>query len=111
MRVWDLTANRCALELYPEGDAPVASVAVSADASVAVAANYNGAVYAWRPGAGAGTDAWAPARRLQAHAGYVLAARISPDTRLLATASSDRTVRLWSTADFSLQATLAQHTK
>ena len=48
-----------------------------------------------------------PPRTLQAHRNYLLAARLSPDVRLLATASADRTVKLWNTQDGSLITTLA----
>jgi G protein beta subunit-like protein len=108
VRVWDLAANKCSAELSPEGDAPISSVSVAPDASVAVAANFNGNVYAWAPRSGEG---YTPLRRIAAHRAYVLSARLSPDARYLATTSSDRTVRLWATQDWSLLSTFTGHTR
>lgn len=47
VRVLDLIANACSAELVPEGDAPISSVAMAADASLLVAANFNGNCYFW----------------------------------------------------------------
>lgn len=156
LRVWDLAANRCCNELVPEGDTPISSVTLAADASLVVAGNYNGSVFFWNPRA---SDDYVPLRRIQvrvgsgpfqrshacilrvlgvagataqapacprystplplplslhrcrsppqAHRNYVLAARLSPDVRLLATASADRTVKVWNARDGTLLTTLA----
>lgn len=80
---------------------------LAADASLVVAANYNGNAYFWAPANGASAEELTPIRKLQAHRSYVLSARLSPDVRLLATASADRTVKLWNTSDGSLYTTLA----
>jgi WD40 repeat protein len=132
-------------------------VTLAADASLVVAANYNGNAYFWAPANGASAEDLTPIRKLQvsagvssantqdvwrfrpglggmpeglrvasrrlpsppacphprpslypqAHRSYVLSARLSPDVRLLATASADRTVKLWNTSDGSLYTTLA----
>ena len=50
IRTWDLGANKCAHELMPEGDTPIASVAIAADASLVAAANFNGSCFFWAPG-------------------------------------------------------------
>ena len=104
VRVFDLTANRCSAELIPEGDTPISSVTVAADASLVVAANYNGNCFFWAPRS---AEEYTPLRKLDAHRNYITAARLSPDVRLLATASADRSIKLWSTADGSLITTLA----
>jgi G protein beta subunit-like protein len=52
LRVWDLAAGKCAAELCPEVDSPLSSVGIAADASIVVAANFNGSVFCWRPRSG-----------------------------------------------------------
>ena len=139
IRLWDLTANKCSAELVPEGDTPVASLAIAVDASLLAAANFNGNCYFWAPGGGGssggggggggsssssggvgssgggessgGSEPLVPLKKLRAHKSYITAARISPDGRYFATAASDRTLKLWNTHDFSLAATLAAHTR
>jgi G protein beta subunit-like protein len=109
VRTWDLIANRCSMELSPEGDTPVSAVAIASDASILVAGNHNGSLFAWAP-QGAGAE-YTPLRRLAAHRAYILSVRLSPDTRYLATCSSDRTAKLWTTADWSLSTPLAGHSR
>ncbi len=106
VRVWDLAANKCSVELSPEGDTPISAIAIASDASAVVAANFNGGLFVWAPRS---SEEYTPLRRLQGHRGYILSARLSPDVRLLATASSDRTVRLWNVADWSPALTLTGH--
>jgi WD40 repeat protein len=48
---------------------------------------------------------------LRARAGYVLKCLLSPDMRQLATASSDKTVKLWNIDGFKLDRTLAGHSR
>lgn len=108
IRVWDLTANRCCNELVPEGDTPISSVSIAPDASLFVAANFNGGCYFWTP---LSSEEYVPKKRLQAHKAYITCCRLSPDTRYVATASSDRSVKLWNTRDYSLSMTLAGHSK
>jgi len=64
LRVWDLTAGKCAAELTPEVDSPISSVGIAADASIVVAANFNGVVFCWRPRLGEEHD-FVPLKRLQ----------------------------------------------
>ena len=120
--------GRASATAAPEGCAPLSSVAVSPDGSALVAANYNGVVFAMALGAAAAAapPAAAPSpaaapppppslpvtSRWQAHRGYVTAARLSPDGALLATASSDKSVKLWSVHDgYAPVATLAGHAR
>lgn len=109
VRVWDLTANKWVSELVPEPDTPVSSVDIAPDASLMCASNFNGGVYFWTP-RGSSEEA-TPVKRLSCHKAYVLRTSFSPDAKLLATASSDRTVKLWSTADFSLAGSLEGHSR
>lgn len=108
LQVWDLTANASACKVVPEGETPISSISVAADASVVVASNFNGNVFFWQPRS---AEHLAPLHKFQAHRGYITAARLSPDARFLATASSDRTVKLWNVADYSLAGTLAGHSR
>ena len=109
LRVWDLAANKCSSELVPEGDTPISSVAVTADAGLVAAANFNGNCYFWSPGEGG--KEYVPVKKLRAHRAYITACRLSPDARYFATASSDRTLKLWNTCDFSLATTLSGHSR
>ena len=106
IRVWDLAANKCSSELVPEGDTPISSVAVALDGSLVAAGNFNGNCYFWSPG-----EEYVPVKKLRAHRAYITACRLSPDSRYFATASSDRTLKLWNTHDFSLAATLSGHSR
>ena len=75
IRVWDLTANQCTQELLPEGKCPIRSLAIASDASLLLAANNRGTVYAWRLGKGS-MDA---SNKLEAHSG--LRHQVPPLTR------------------------------
>lgn len=108
VRVWDLGLSRCVSELVPEPETPVSAVTVAPDASLVAAANYNGAVYFWAPRS---SEEYTPVKRVACHKAYVTSARFSPDARLLATTSSDRTLKLWNAADLSLAGTLAGHAR
>ena len=49
-------------------------------------------------------------KKFQAHDSYILKCVLSPDVSYLATASADKTVKLWNVTDgFSLEKTLADH--
>ena len=92
--MWDLTANACSYELVPEVGTAVRSLTMASDGSLVVAANNKGACYVWRLQRGMQTTAhFEPLHKLQAHDAYILKCLLSPDVRLLATASSDKTAR------------------
>lgn len=112
IKIWDLTANACTHELVPEEGVPVRSVSVAADGSLLVAANNKGNVYVWRMENGKDTQDLRPLTKIEAaHSTYILKCLISPDVRLLATASADHTIKIWNTRDFSLERTLTGHTR
>jgi WD40 repeat protein len=67
--------------------------------------NYVGSILAWPVDA----DKPVPTRTVKAHHGWVRAAAVSPDGRLLATCGNDNQVRLWSTGDGKLVRELAGH--
>lgn len=119
IRVWDLTANTCRCELVPEVDTAIRSLSVMWDGSLVVAANNKGTCFVWRlvnransQGIGGNLE---PLHKLQAHDTYILKCLLSPEfcesSRLLATASSDHTVKIWNLDGFKLERTLIGHTR
>ena len=111
--MWDLTANACSYELVPEVGCAVRSLTVAADGSMVVAANNRGVCYVWRLQRGLQTTAhFEPLHKLAAHPdAYILKCLLSPDGRMLATCSSDKTVRLWNLDGFKLERTLVGHAR
>ncbi|KAM7264521.1 hypothetical protein ACFE04_002204 [Oxalis oulophora] len=114
IRVWDLTANSCSCELVPEADIAVRSLTVMWDGSLVVAANNNGTCFVWRLLRGSQTMTnFEPLHKLQAHNEHILKCVLSPELcephRYLATASSDRTVKIWNVDGFTLEKTLIGH--
>lgn len=110
IRVWDLTASACICELVPEVGTAVRSLSVALDGSLAVAANSAGTCYVWRMMRNSSVSThFVPLYKLRAHSTYVLKCLISPDVRQLATASADKTVRLWNLENFKLDRELKGH--
>ena len=54
---------------------------------------------------------WEQSHEFQAHDEYLLKCVVSPDANTLATTSSDKTIKLWSTSTWELKRTLSQHLK
>ena len=52
-----------------------------------------------------------PISFLDAHKSYITKVLLSADSKRLATASKDGTIKVWSTDDFSLQQTLQGHSR
>jgi len=108
IRVWDLTANQCSYELVPDGKTAIRSITIASDASLVLAANNRGTVFAWKLGKGS----FEAIHKIDAHATYCLKALLSPDVRYLATASADKTVKIWNVEKgFVLDKTLVGHQK
>lgn len=114
VRIWNLSKNTCSRELVPSGEVAIRSVDIAPNGSTAVAANNDGTVYVWRM-SGPDTNAFDPVQRLEAHKTYLLRARISPNSQLLATTSADKTIKIWSlnksSSQFTHVKTLTGHTK
>jgi G protein beta subunit-like protein len=77
------------------------------DASLLAAGNHQGQVYVWQPSEDKAS--WTPLVNIRAHDSYLLRCVISPDTRQLATASADKTIKLWDTKTWTLSHTLTAH--
>jgi G protein beta subunit-like protein len=105
IRVWDLAENKCT-EYAPEPEVAVRSIHVSPDGSQVVAANNKGRCYVWKL---APDSKFEPLTHIDAHKSYILKALYSPDAKILATCSADKTVKLWNTKDYKLLKTLQGH--
>jgi len=93
--VWDLTANARTRCVQPDGEVAMRSVAVAPNGTLCVAANNSGMCFVWKLGA-EDTSTFELVEQYQAHKGYVLKALFSPHSKLLATTSADKSVKLWS---------------
>jgi len=106
--VWDLTANSCSYELVPDGKTAIRSICVASDASLVLAATNRGTCFAWK----LGKSSFEPHHKIEAHNTYALKCLLSPDVKYLATASADKTVKIWNVDNgFSLDKTLTGHQK
>lgn len=110
LKVWDLRTNRCTRALVPleKVEVPLRSISLSVNGKRAVAANNRGQCFVWRL-AGEDTSVFEPYTKLDAHATYVTSVRISPDCKLVATASADGTVKVFDMKAFKTVQTLKGH--
>jgi len=115
VRQWDLSnaGFGAVTDVLPSSESPMRSVSISSDGACLVAGTVRGSVSVWT----AENDKYRLSRfgnhkSFQAHDGYLTKVLISPDTRLLATCSSDSTVRIWSfgkSYELSLEKVLVGH--
>ncbi|KAH0865867.1 hypothetical protein HID58_083078 [Brassica napus] len=89
IRVWDTRMNSCTIELVPEPDTAIRSLSVMRDGSMLAAANDGGTCYIWNIVRGS----------------QVFFSLNS----YLATASSDKTVKIWNVDSFTLDKVLTGH--
>lgn len=94
VRIWDLTEN-VPKELYVDSEeVPIRSLAISKNAKKLVAGNNQGTCFIWE--ASEDSDQFVPMQELVAHPDhYVLKCQFSPDSKFLATCSSDKTCVVW----------------
>lgn len=109
IHIWDVKTEHNE-QLIPEVDASIQHLDISSDGSFLAAVTNKGTAYVWRL-TGGGDNLARPHKivavhKMQAHQGYALKVKFSPDCTLMLTTSADKTARLWRTVDFSLVNTL-----
>ncbi|KAF8048392.1 hypothetical protein N665_2532s0007 [Sinapis alba] len=110
IRVWDTRMNTCTIELVPEADTAMRSLSVMGDGTMLVAANDSGTCYIWNILRGSQViTEFEPIHKLQAHDRQILKCVLSPEKKYLATASSDKTVKIWNVDNFTLAKVLTGH--
>ena len=74
--MWDLAANQMIYDVVPDGKTPIRSIAVAADASLLLASNNKGTVFAWKFDSAKVLE---PLQRIEAHNTFCLKTVLSPD--------------------------------
>jgi len=120
IHVWDLTTNKCNVWHQPEGRTPIRSITIAVDATYLVAATDQGTFYVYsgydednveEEGVGVGPNKkWQMYKKVNAHSTYILKVLLSPNCNYLATASADKTIKIFDVEDeFSHLKTLKGH--
>ena len=94
LHVWDLTANARTRLVQPDGEVAMRSISVAPNGTLAVATNNSGNCFVWQL-AQEDTSTFELKQQFPAHKGYILKALFSPHSKLLATTSADKSVKLW----------------
>lgn len=109
IKVFDLGHRSPICELIPSPNTPIRSLCVSPDRNLLFASSETGVVYCWNYGSSDDGKIFRPRHKLTAHQSSALKSSLSVDGALLATASSDKTVRVWDTSTFEQLAELSGH--
>ena len=101
---WDVPrltrTHQVMLQPFPSGALPDAGLAISAQGTYVAKHTRSGTVYLWDGQTGA------PLITLTAHTDWVTELAFSPDEQVLATASYDRTIRIWHLPEGRLRHTI-----
>ncbi|XP_049848450.1 uncharacterized protein LOC126315249 [Schistocerca gregaria] len=108
--VYDLCAGKKRMQFTPEEDTSVKSLSISKDGNYCCAALNNGKCYVWNLSPET-AEYFNDEKCWQAHNAYVLKVLYSPNMSTLATTSSDGTICIWKTKDYSLYNVLKSHTR
>lgn len=105
VKVWDLTKNALREEFIPAVESPVQSISIASTSNFLTVGSHKGHVFVYN----IDETKMELAKDFTAHQAYLLKCVVSPDCKMLATASADRTVRLWNTDTWQLERVLQQH--
>ncbi len=108
VKIWDLRIDKCREEVQPLIDVPIKSISVAYDESIIAVATQKGKLMVYSPSQVNGGHLEL-IHELNAHDDYLLKCVISPDAKMIATTSADKTIKLWNTASWELERTLQQH--
>jgi G protein beta subunit-like protein len=108
--VYDLRATKKRLDISVDVDTSVRSLTLTDDGTRCCLVTNKGECFVWKVSPES-ANYFEKVKTWQAHNAYVLKCLYSPDMQSLATCSSDKTVRIWSTEDYSLVKTLQGHNR
>lgn len=111
--VWNLEQN-CRMESFqPAPEVPIRSISIASDASLIAVGLHRGKVIVYNKGTtgSLSIDQTNPLELLSSGDEYLLKCVISPDVSLIATTSSDKTVKIWNALTGELLKTLIGHQK